>query len=180
MFAKLSNKFSLGKRIMKIFLSVLLISIFSAIALGQENSKNTIDDLGWISGCWEKKGKTADSFTMEHWTAPAGMMLGVSRTLKNGRVGFFEYLRIAEQGSDIYYIAKPANAKSETAFKLTSLIDKEAIFENPEHDFPQRIVYKLTDIETISVRVEADKDGKTNGFGFSMHKVSCDVASPQN
>ncbi len=159
---------------MKNLLLLVLAGILSVTAFGQDRPKDSVDDLGWISGCWEKKGKTEDAFTMEHWTKPAGMMLGVSRTVKNGRVGFFEYLRIVEKGEDIFYVAKPANAERETFFKLTSLKDDEAVFENPEHDFPQRIVYKLVDNETIAVRVEADKDGKPQGFGFSMSKVSCD------
>lgn len=160
---------------MKIFGFVIIsIIVFSCSSVAQEKSKVTIDDLGWIAGCWENKGKTEGSYTMEHWTKPVGMMLAVSRTVKNGRVGFFEYLRIIEKDSDIFYVAKPANAEKETSFKLTSLENKNAIFENPEHDFPQRIVYKLENDDTIAVRVESEKNGKPNGFGFSMKKVSCD------
>ncbi|MEZ5344995.1 MAG: DUF6265 family protein [Pyrinomonadaceae bacterium] len=160
---------------MKIFgFGALVILGLSLVSFGQEKAKVTIDDLDWIAGCWENKGKTEGSYTMEHWTKPAGMMLAVSRTVKNGRVGFFEYLRIIEKGADVYYVAKPANAEKETSFKLTSLENNNAVFENPEHDFPQRIVYKLENEDSIAVRVEAEKDGKPSGFGFSMKKVSCD------
>ncbi len=160
---------------MKLF-GLVLIAVFgfSLSVFSQVDTRVTIDDLSWIAGCWENKGKTEGSYTMEHWTKPAGMMLAVSRTVKNGRVGFFEYLRIIEKDADIFYVAKPANAEKETFFKLVLLENKNAVFENPEHDFPQRIVYKLENENTIAVRVEADKDGKPKGFGFSMDKVSCD------
>ena len=160
----------MNKAIILIFLFILFIPSF-----GQDDSKKpAVADLGLISGCWKKPGKNESSFTMEHWTKPAGMMLAVSRSIRNGKVGFFEYLRIAPRDGEIYYIAKPANAKTETPFKLTSLKNREAIFENPQHDFPQRIVYKLTAKDSIAVRVEAEKDGRTRGFGFSMSRVSCD------
>ena len=101
-------------------------------------------------------------------------MVGFNRRVKKGEVEFFEYFRIVKRNDRFIYIVKPATAKTETEFVLTSLKNKTAVFENPQHDFPQRIVYKLADKETIAVRVEAEKDGKTRGFGFPMKRVGCD------
>ena len=160
---------------MKNIIWVLIVGLsVTAFGFGQDGSKVTIEDLGWMSGCWKKKGKTEDSFTMEHWTRPAGTMLGLNRRVKNGRVEFFEYLRVEVSDGNISYVARPMGAKVETPFKLTSLRNNEAVFENPVHVFPQRIVFLVTDIVTFAVRVEADKKGKTSGFGFSMKKQSCD------
>jgi hypothetical protein len=158
---------------MKIFLSIVLVLSCSLFVFGQETKKSSVEDLGWISGCWQKKGKTEGSFTSEHWTKPAGMMLAVARTVKQGRVSAFEYLRIIEKDSDIYYVAKPSSAKTETAFKLTSLKGKRAVFENPAHDFPTRIIYSLVNEKTLAVRVEADKNGRPSGFGYSLKKIDC-------
>ena len=159
---------------MKIVSVFLVTLIFALSAFSQTKEVASIEDLSWISGCWKKDGKTNDSFTMEHWSKPAGMLIGFSRSVKAGKVRFFEYLRIVENKDGIFYVAKPANAKSETRFKLTSLKDNRAVFENPKHDFPQRIVYHLTEKDTVAVRVEAEKDGKTQGFGYPMKKISCD------
>ena len=100
--------------------------------------------------------------------------MGIGYSLKQGRVSSYEYLRIMRKDTGIYYVAKPASAKTETFFKLISLKDKKVKFENPEHDFPQRIVYHLVGEKTLSVRVEADKNGKSQGFGYSLSKISCD------
>lgn len=99
--------------------------------------------LSWISGCWEKtgNGRTVE----ERWTKLAGeSMLGVSRTVKDGKTVAYEFVRITRQGDDIYYIAIPSG-QEEASFKLIKWGDGEAAFENPEHDFPQRIIYRRKD-----------------------------------
>ena len=159
---------------MREFCLIVLVLSFSLGVSGQQVKDQTVNDLSWMSGCWEKKGKSAGSFMSETWTKPAGMMLGIGRTVRNGKVRAFEYLRIIKKDSSIYYVAKPSSAKMETLFKLTSLKNKRVVFENPEHDFPQRIVYALADEQTMSVRVDADKNGKPSGFGYSLKKVGCD------
>ncbi|MCB1024670.1 MAG: hypothetical protein KDB79_09785, partial [Acidobacteria bacterium] len=64
----------------KIGFVLLVVLVFSLPSIGQVNPKMSIDDLEWMSGCWENKEKAADTFTIEQWTVPAGMMLGTSRT----------------------------------------------------------------------------------------------------
>lgn len=44
----------------------------------------------------------------ERWTPPASnAMLGMSRTLEEGRMREFEYLRIVERVDGIFYIGQP-------------------------------------------------------------------------
>lgn len=60
-------------------------------------------------------------------------------------------------------MAKVASNNLPVPFKLTSCMDKTAIFENTEHDFPKKIVYQLTDRNNIAVSVTGDK-----GKGFKI------------
>jgi hypothetical protein len=41
------------------------------------------------------------------------------------------------------------NDKKPIAFKLTSSADNVFVFENPEHDFPKRIVYHLVSSDSL-------------------------------
>ena len=51
------------------------------------------------------------------------------------------YLRIVERDGGLVYIAQPGG-NPPTEFVLTELDKKRAVFVNPRHDFPQRIIYE--------------------------------------
>ena len=72
----------------------------------------------------------------------------------------FEYLRIQRTPSGIVYLASPAG-RDPTPFPLTTLEDRRVVFENPDHDFPQRITYWLDETGALHARVEGDVNGDT-------------------
>ena len=155
---------------------ILLIVVVSAIPMivhGQEKKPaHSTADLGWFAGCWQQEisgGRTIG----EQWTKPEGMLLGLAKVVRDGKISSFEYLRIIEKDSEIFYVALPSGQK-EGSFKLTSLNGKEAVFENPEHDFPQRITYRLAAEDNLKVRAEAMLDGKWSGFDQDLSRIACD------
>src|SRR5262245_57096340 len=91
----------------------------------------------------------------EHWTNVAGgSLIGMSRTVAGGKTVFFEYLRIEARGPEIYYVAHPRARTPGTDFKLVRLSGHEAVFENPAHDSPKRVIYRKNGNGTLSGRVE--------------------------
>jgi len=93
----------------------------------------------------------------EHWTSPdGGLMLGMGRTVPMNGKTEFEFLRIAVRDGKLAYLAMPF-ARAETPFPMTSLTANKVVFENPAHDYPQRISY-WRDGEKLCARVEG-KDG---------------------
>ena len=92
-------------------------------------------------------------------------MLGVSRTVnKKGKTVAFEYLRIVERDGGLVYVAQPGG-RSATEFVLTELKDQHAVFVNPRHDYPQRIVYELSKEGTLTASIGFAK-GRLQGFEF--------------
>ena len=88
----------------------------------------------------------------EVWLAPAGgVMLGMHRDAKGEKVSF-EFFRIAKTPEGLVYLAQPGG-RPPTPFKLTEATATRAVFENPQHDFPQRIIYALRD-GRLCARVE--------------------------
>ncbi|MGQ9814194.1 MAG: DUF6265 family protein [Candidatus Roseilinea sp.] len=58
----------------------------------------TIDDLAWLAGSWY--GHAGDDPIDEHWSAPAGgVMIGMFRWLKQGRLCMYEVLAIEPEAS---------------------------------------------------------------------------------
>lgn len=102
-----------------------------------------IGDLAWLAGAWVGSRSSGASIE-ERWTPPlGGAMLGVSRVVSRGRMSAFEYLRIVERDGGLIYIAQPGGVPP-TEFVLTELAGTRAVFDNPRHDYPKRIVYELS------------------------------------
>lgn len=129
-----------------------------------------IEDLTWLSGDWE----TAPGRMQidEHWTKVAGgSLIGMSWTVVGGKTVFFEYLRIEARGDGIYYVAHPKARTPGTDFKLTRLTGQEAVFENPAHDFPKRVIYRKNGDGTLTARVEGDVTEKEKPQDFHYRPV---------
>jgi hypothetical protein len=126
-----------------------------AFQSGKQAQVFKIEDLAWLSGDWE----TAPGRIQidEHWTKVAGgSLIGMSRTVAEGKTVFFEYLRIEARGADIYYVAHPKARTPGVDFKLIRLTGQEAVFENLTHDFPKRIIYRKNGDGALTARVEGD------------------------
>jgi hypothetical protein len=147
-------------------LSVLAALLFAATVKADEPK---VADLAWLAGAWKYEAG-ADSFE-EVWFAPVGeVMTGMGRHTKSGKHASHEFLRIAVIEGAVQYEAQPSGQKL-ALFKLTSLKGQEAIFENPTHDFPTRIVYKRSGDE-MSAKIEGKRGEKTVGFEFKFKKAA--------
>jgi len=152
-------------------LAVLLIAL-NVLAQAQ-SPKPSINDLSWLAGCWE--GQTKGREVTEQWMKPGGgIMLGMARTVAQGKAAEFEFTQIREdKDGAIYYVAKPSG-QAEASFKLINLENKEAVFENPQHDFPQRIIYRLQPDGLLFARVEATVKGQLRGIDYPYKRAKCE------
>lgn len=130
-------------------------------------AKATIGDLGWLAGAWVGTRSSGSSIE-ERWSPPLGAaMLAVSRTVNtSGKMVAFEFLRIVERDGGLVYAAQPGGAKA-TEFVLTELSAKRAVFDNPRHDYPKRIVYELSTEGGLSATIGYLKGGTPRRFEFT-------------
>ena len=73
--------------------------------------------------------------------------------------------------------AAPPAGQAEASFPLVRLGAAEADFENPAHDFPQRVIYRR-DGELLRARIEGTRAGRVEGADFPMERVACPGALP--
>ena len=133
----------------------------------------SIDKFGFMTGCWESTG-SKERLGTEQWMKPAGgLMMGMGRTLSGGKAVDWEFMRIEQRGGEVFFIAHPKANATETPFKLIRLDDGGAVFENPEHDFPQRVIYRLTKEGNLAARIEGTTKGKPEGIDFPMVRAAC-------
>jgi hypothetical protein len=122
-------------------------------------AKAVIGDLAWLQGDWVGTKSTGSSIE-ERWSPPlGGAMLAVTRTVnKSGKMVAFEYVRIVERDGGLVYIAQPAG-RTATEFVLSEWTPSRAVFANPRHDYPKRIVYELSADGVLSTSVGFMKGG---------------------
>lgn len=114
--------------------------------------------LAWLAGSWARD--SAGVRTEEHWMAPGGgLMVGMARSIAGGRVRSYEFLRIRESGDTVAYLASPGG-RPPTRFPLKEMGDRWVVFENPTHDFPQRISYRLGADGRLTGRTEGMLRGR--------------------
>lgn len=133
-----------------------------------------VERLSWLAGCWAPS--TAAAGSAEHWMAPAGgMLLGMSRTVRDGRTLEYEFMRVEEApGGKLRYTALPSRQKEASFLELRSG-DSDIVFENLEHDFPQRVIYRLVAPGQLQARIEGLRHGAPRGVDFPMTRVACEA-----
>lgn len=148
-------------------LKLILASLILFTTVSVENP--TLADLSWISGDWQTAPGGRRQIE-EHWTTAAGgSMMGMSRTVAGDKTVEFEYLRIEQREDGIYYVAHPKARCPGTDFKLTRASATEAVFENPQHDFPKRIIYRKTD-DGLTASIDGGEGSKSVSFVFKKMK----------
>lgn len=132
-----------------------------------------ISELAWLAGCWQVRGATTT--IEEMWLAPrGGLLLGVSRTVRNGRAIDFEHTRIELSEGRPAFTAKPAR-QPEATFVATESSSTAVVFENPDHDFPQRISYRKVGSDSLHARIEGTTNGRARGVDFKYGRVQCSL-----
>ena len=145
----------------------ILIALLVQLSDFQER---TIDRAAFLQGCWERRA--GNRIVEEQWMPPrGGAMLGMSRTVRGDTLVEWEFLRLYERGQQLVYAAQPAR-QPPAEFTSVSIERGIIIFANPAHDFPQRIVYRLTG-DSLHARIEGQMSGHERGVDFRYARVRC-------
>ena len=108
----------------------------------------------------------------EFWLPPAGgTMMGISRTIAKEKTVEYEFLVLRGGANGLEYVAKPSG-QAETIFTATRVARHEAVFENPAHDFPTRITYRLT-ATGLAATIDGMMNGKPRAIDFKYQRGDC-------
>jgi hypothetical protein len=153
----------------------LALAMAASVAAGPARAdESQLASLAWLAGCWAAENGEAGSG--EQWMPLAGgTLLGMGRTVRDGRTTEHEFLqiRLNAEGKPVY-IALPSGQR-EATFIATSLSADAVTFENPQHDFPQRIMYRSLPGGRLAARIEGLRGGVLRGVDFPMKRVACDA-----
>jgi hypothetical protein len=150
-------------------MSSLLLILFALTSQAAAPATG-IDDVAWLTGCWEY---TSGSRTVEeHWLPPRGRtMMNAGRTVQGDKLVEFETVIIRELAGRLAYEAHPSGQAS-AVFLSQRVGDREVVFENLQHDFPQRVGY-TRDGDSLLAWIEGPRNGQTRRIEFPYHRVAC-------
>lgn len=100
------------------------------------------------------------------------MFVGKSFSLKNKDTLSSENIVLEQQGDTVFYIPKVKNQNQGqiVKFALTSSTDHLLTFENPMHDFPQKITYQLINNDSLVAEISGLYKGQMQSEKFPMHR----------
>jgi hypothetical protein len=153
--------------------SALRIILFSAFAVSGCTTTGNIEDINWLIGHWQ--GLDANGLVFhEHWErAEKNAFVGSGATLKpDGDTLWKETLKIEVIEGVLFYVATVPGNKAPVHFKMVKGDSHNAVFENKEHDFPQRISYILETNNTVRVKLEGLEDGRPKQETLNFERVT--------
>ncbi len=157
-------------------LLILVISCNSSSVKVNKISESTtvlskIKQMEWVIGKWENISRDRNLY--EIWTKTNDTIYsGRSFMIANNDTIFSERISLELKNNELFYIpaVSAQNNGQPIPFKFTSSENTEIIFENREHDFPQRIIYKNPKPDSLYARVEGNDNGKFRKEEFFMKR----------
>jgi hypothetical protein len=137
------------------FLSTLLVGL--APLYGQTNIAN------YLSGAW----KNVAFNHIETWKQEENILKGYGLAVEGKDTLFYEWLEINLTANPMVYTSwvKGQNDGAGIEFKLSEATDTSWTFENPNHDFPQKITY----VKLANNKLEAFVSGIEKGLQRKEH-----------
>ncbi|MFV5702726.1 DUF6265 family protein [Flavobacterium sp. XS2P12] len=155
----------------KTTLILLLLAIVSC-KNSDSNKNEKIKAASWLLGNWENK--SADGNLTENWEkVNDSTFQAQSYYIKEKDTLHFESITLQQKGENLTYTAavKGQNDDKPVSFKLTTATEKQLVFENPKHDYPQKISYTQITPDSLVAKISGIQQGKPSSEQFSMKKT---------
>ena len=140
----------------------------------QSSARSRISDLGFMAGCW--RGLTRSGTTIEEFYTPpaSNLIVGATRYVRDGRVVDFEFTRIDQTDSGAVITPHPKGVRS-VSFTPKVIERNRAVWQNPTHDFPQRILYTRVADDTLVARIEGHTPSGDRALEWRMARATCEA-----
>lgn len=153
-------------------LGLLFVLINVSFAQQPAYSSKELKPLHGLTGLWKMDSQRGAIY--EEWQVRGdGQLSGRSYKIRNTDTLVLENVIISLQGDAIFYtpVVHNQNNQQPVAFKLISCNNNRYVFENKEHDYPQRVIYDLVSANDLRARIEGSKGGKEMGSDFNYSRV---------
>jgi hypothetical protein len=148
--------------------SSLVVAFF---AMAQTFSASDYQQLQPLKGQW--KMTTSWGEFWEDWQWRNNMLYGISYRVKGKDTTQLEQVNLPFENGRISFKVLTAfeEEKTRISFGLVSMQNRRFVFENLDHDFPQRIIYDLSKPDSLYARIEGIVDGKLQSSDYRYARV---------
>ena len=163
-----------------VFTAVLSLSLLCCTNGGKQKDNphdstkyQIIERSHWLIGDWQSK--SAKGILIETWhQLNDSTLAGKSYFMSGADTLSLENIRLEQRMDKLFYIptVKDQNMGQAVHFTMTRMTDSLMIFENPEHDFPQKISYSKVGNDSLMAEVSAMIDSKVKSQTFRMGKIN--------
>lgn len=169
----LLSRRTLKETIMKNILSLsCLILVLASCKEDKSRTYEKINAANWLLGNWENK--SVEGNLTESWKkANDSTFQATSYFIKEKDTLHFETIILEQKGENATYYAavQGQNDGKPIAFKLKAASEKELLFENLQHDYPQKINYTPITADSLVVKISGMQQGKPSSEQFSMKRI---------
>lgn len=130
-----------------------------------------IEKASWLIGEWgntSKEGVLTETWTKENDST----FLGKTYFITGKDTAFTESIQLMQQNDQLLYIptVSDQNEGKPVSFTLTTSSENQLVFENKEHDFPQKITYNKITNDSIVAEIYGIKDEIESKETYPMKK----------
>lgn len=144
----------------------IVLTLLATPAFAGDTS--TVADLAWMAGDWSQE--TAGGTVRETWLPPLqGSMAGLTQTHRPGKPVVTEFSTITTERAGVTFTAY-LKGQPPTPFVLKPGEPGVAVFENPAHDFPQRVIYRRCGPD-LCARIEGTINGVDQGMDWRYRRL---------
>lgn len=159
-----------------VFFTFIVICIVSCSKYDSKgNLIKSYDELqkaNWLLGEWEKTDSLGT--LKEIWTRQDdSTFVGQSYYIQNYKDTLHnEQIELMQDGEHLIYTATVEGENNDTSilFQMTKDEDSLLVFENPKHDYPQKIQYKLIKNGSIVATISGKQKKKMSSESYRMKK----------
>lgn len=158
--------------VLSFFLLCCILQNKQKTEISKTKNNQAIEKAQWLIGNWHNK--LAKGLLIEVWNKENdSTLVGQSYFIAGTDTLSIENIRLEQRNGKLSYvpIVRDQNYGQAVYFTLTRSTDSLLVFENPKHDFPQKITYQLLANDSLLAEVSAIAEGKLKSQSFSMGKI---------
>ena len=155
---------------------IILLFLLAFTACKNSDSEGTEKDkiklAYWLLGNWENK--SVEGSLTENWKKVNDSTYKATSYFAKGKDTLhFETINLEQKGEALTYIAtiKGENDDKPVAFNLTTSTEKQLVFENQKHDYPQKISYSQISKDSIVAEISGIQQGKPSTEKYLMARI---------
>jgi hypothetical protein len=156
----------------RLALGLFITLLLTGLVVVDDYTQKDFEKLKPLSGLWITKRANGDIYEQWARTGESEFAGKSYKVLKTDTI-LLETMKLYYSGGEIVFapVAARQNDEKEVIFKLKSIQGSKFVFENLQHDFPQRIVYDIKSQDSLYAYIEGKIESKNKRIDYPYNRM---------